>query len=105
MKPNFDHCASLRCNSDWRHCYVTTQFAAGMSTLGWLLVDDETPTQIEIPLLLYREKTAARGKSEVFGRALKSPVILRGNSTLGKLISRAASSDRYSTFVLRLGLT
>ena len=47
-KPNFDHRASLRIHPDWRHCYVITQFTAGISTLGWLLVDDETPTQIEI---------------------------------------------------------
>jgi hypothetical protein len=54
-KLKFDHHASLRIHPDRRYFYVTTQFTAGISTLGWLLVDDETATQVEIPWLWYRE--------------------------------------------------
>ena len=66
--------SSLRIHPDWRHCYVITQGSAGMSTLRCLLVQVETPTQIEIPtratVMIQRNKTTVRGKSEWYVKEL-----------------------------------
>jgi hypothetical protein len=45
IEPKFRYGTSLSGHPDWRYCNVTKEFAVEMSTLGWLLIDDETPTR------------------------------------------------------------